>query len=67
MTIRLWDFEGFECTKTLRGHDHNISSVCFAPSDDFIITASRDKTIKVWEVATGYNTKTLTGHEDWVR
>ena len=35
------------------GHDHNVSSVCFMPSGDFIISSSRDKTIKIWEVATG--------------
>ena len=35
------------------GHDHNISSVTFMPSGDFIVSASRDKTIKMWELATG--------------
>jgi platelet-activating factor acetylhydrolase IB subunit alpha len=35
------------------GHDHNVSSVCFMPSGDFIVSSSRDKTIKIWEVATG--------------
>lgn len=37
------------------------------PSGDHLISASRDKTIKYWEVATGYCLKTLTGHNDWVR
>ena len=35
------------------GHDHNVSSVQFMPSGDFIVSASRDKTMKMWEVATG--------------
>ena len=72
MSIKLWNFETFECTKTLLGHDHNISSVqyeallsplsltsgealiaivaaCrFLPSGDFVVSASRDKTIKLW-------------------
>ena len=36
------------------GHDHNVSSVQFMPSGDFIVSASRDKTMKMWEVATGW-------------
>ena len=35
------------------GHDHNVSSVTFMPSGDSIVSASRDKTIKMWEVSTG--------------
>lgn len=54
MSIKLWDFTTFECTKTLQGHDHNVSSVTFLPTGDFLISSSRDKTIKIWEVATGY-------------
>ena len=37
------------------------------PLGDHIITSSRDKTIKVWEVATGFCVKTLQGHNEWVR
>jgi len=35
------------------GHDHNVSSVSFMPNGDFIVSSSRDKTIKLWAVATG--------------
>lgn len=38
----------------MQGHDHNVSSVAFSPSGDIVYSASRDKTIKAWEVATGY-------------
>lgn len=55
MSIKLWDFtQTFECFKTMLGHDHNVSSVSFVPTGDFVLSASRDKTIKMWEVATGY-------------
>jgi len=37
------------------------------PNGDQIVSASRDKTIKIWETSTGYCQKTLRGHEDWVR
>ncbi len=46
----------------MHGHDHNVSSVAFLPSSDYILTSSRDKTIKMWEVATGFCVRTYTGH-----
>lgn len=42
------------CLFCFPGHDHNVSSVAIMPNGDHIISASRDKTIKMWEVATGY-------------
>jgi len=33
----------------------------------FIASGSRDKTIKIWETATGQSIMTLTGHDNWVR
>lgn len=35
------------------GHDHNVSSVAIMPNGDHIVSASRDKTMKMWEVTTG--------------
>lgn len=35
------------------GHDHNVSSVAIMPNGDYIVSASRDKTIKMWEIQTG--------------
>lgn len=35
------------------GHDHNVSSVAIMPNGDHIVSASRDRTIKMWEVQTG--------------
>jgi len=33
----------------------------------FMVSGSRDRTIKIWKVATGVCVKTLTGHDNWVR
>jgi len=68
LSVKLWDFQTYECSKTLQGHEHNVSGVCFLPPNgDYLASCSRDQSIKIWEAATGYCTKTLTGHEDWVR
>jgi len=34
---------------------------------NFLASGSRDKTIKIWEVATGLCVMTLVGHDNWVR
>ncbi len=33
---------------------------------DFLLSASRDKMVRLWEVSTGFCKKTYVGHEDWV-
>ncbi|KAJ3067464.1 protein with putative role during mitosis [Podochytrium sp. JEL0797] len=68
-SIKLWDGQNdYKCIRTLQGHDDAVSSVSFiAPRGDFLVSASRDKTIKIWEVATGYCVRTLYAHEEWVR
>lgn len=54
LSIKLWDFQQtYECVKTMHGHDHNVSSVAFVPAGDYVLSASRDRTVKMWEVATG--------------
>ncbi|CAG8580237.1 1727_t:CDS:2 [Diversispora eburnea] len=68
LTIKVWDLQNdYKCIKTLYGHDHSVSSVAFLPSGDIIMSASRDKTIKFWEVTSGYCTRTFVGHLEWVR
>lgn len=32
-----------------------------------VFSCSRDKTIKMWEISTGYCKRTWSGHEAWVR
>ncbi|KIV98219.1 nuclear distribution protein PAC1 [Exophiala mesophila] len=76
LTIKLWDpSDEYKNIRTLPGHDHSISSVRFIPSGaagaplsgNTLVSASRDKTLRIWDVTTGYCLKTLKGHTDWVR
>jgi platelet-activating factor acetylhydrolase IB subunit alpha len=67
MSAKLWDMSSFQCTKTLRGHDHTISCAVFAPSGDNVFTGARDQTIKCWEVSSGFSVKTYNGHTEWVK
>ncbi|KAF7115791.1 hypothetical protein CNMCM5793_003431 [Aspergillus hiratsukae] len=76
LTIKLWDpSDDYKNIRTLPGHDHSVSSVRFIPSGaagspmsgNLLVSASRDKTLRIWDVTTGYCVKTLSGHVDWVR
>ena len=53
--------------KTLQGHEHEISSLEFLPGGDFLVSCSRDQTIKLWDSNSGYCVQTVKGHTDWIR
>ncbi|KAI9762533.1 MAG: protein with putative role during mitosis [Chaenotheca gracillima] len=76
LTIKLWDpRDEYKNIRTLYGHDHSVSAVRFVPSaatvapssGNLLVSASRDKTLRIWDTATGYCVKTLQGHTEWVR
>jgi len=51
---------------TLRGHSGKVLSVAFSPDGKRIVSDGRDKTIKIWDAATGAELMTLRGHDGWV-
>ena len=68
MTVRLWDWErGWKCVTTYEGHQHYVMSVVFNPKDpNTFATASLDRTIKIWSLASPTPNYTLEGHEKGV-
>ena len=76
LTVKLWDpSDEYKNIRTLPGHDHSVSSVRFIPSGaagslssgNLLVSASRDKTLRIWDSTTGYCVKTIRGHVDWIR
>ncbi|MEE3371248.1 MAG: hypothetical protein VX346_18080, partial [Planctomycetota bacterium] len=51
---------------TIKGHAAQVNSVSFSPDGIRLASASGDKTVKVWDVATGQEMLTLKGHNDVV-
>jgi len=52
------------CLQTLEGHSDAVSSVAFSPDGQKIVSGSDDKTVRVWDAATGSLQQTLEGHSD---
>ena len=50
----------------LTGHTSWVESVVFSPDGTTIASGSNDRTVRLWDVATGAHRHTLTGHTGWV-
>ena len=57
--------QGFPYT-SLEGHTDSISRIVFSPDGRTLASASGDRTIRLWDVATGTHQHILSGHESWI-
>lgn len=65
-TVRLYDPRSGSKVSKLMGHVANIRSILIDDNDDTILSASADKTIKLWSVRGGRCMYTFTMHDDSV-
>lgn len=71
-TLLLWDgidpgssstvSKALSPTARMTGHQQLVNEVCFSPDGVYIASASFDKSVRVWEAATGKFLATLRGH-----
>ncbi|KAJ5902536.1 hypothetical protein N7495_003064 [Penicillium taxi] len=53
--------------QTLEGHENWVQTVVFSPDGQLVASGSGDKTIRLWDTATGTEQHKLEGHTDWVQ
>ncbi|WP_460204657.1 nSTAND1 domain-containing NTPase [Scytonema sp. NUACC21] len=63
--VQLWRPRG-NSINTFRGHSQAVRLIAFSPDGQTIASASKDKTIKLWNTSNGNLVNTLTGHGDEV-
>jgi len=72
MFVRVWDYENYlnDPKTSVRvfpsndaGHTDAVTSVAFHPEGQLLASGSKDRSIKVWSLATGQVEKTLLGHK----
>ena len=54
--------ESDELIRTLEGHTEAVNSVAISPDGGWIVSASSDCTLKIWDSSSGIETQTLNGH-----
>jgi WD40 repeat protein/serine/threonine protein kinase len=52
--------------RVFTGHDDRVLSAAYSPDGKMAVSASTDKTLIIWDVATGKALQRLQGHKDWV-
>jgi hypothetical protein len=53
----------YKLERTLTGHSNDVRQVTFSPNGQTVASSSDDKTIKLWDVATGSLKQTLSGDQ----
>ena len=48
--MKVWDAEDGSLLNTFEGHQDSVNSVCYSPDGRKIVSASDDKTLKVWDI-----------------
>ncbi len=62
MTLRQWDVQtGRQLGQPFVGHAGDIEAVAFHPNQKWLISASEDATVKIWDMASGKELLSLVG------
>lgn len=69
LMIKIWDpSKDYANVRTLAGHDHSVSAVRFLTlTNNLIVSASRDATLRIWDVLTGYCLRVIGSCDAWIR
>lgn len=48
-TIRIWNWQSRQCISVLTGHNHYVMCAQFHPTEDLLVSASLDQSVRVWD------------------
>jgi WD40 repeat protein len=58
--LNIWSVENYELIKSIPAHNWAIYDIVFSPDATLFATASRDKTVKIWDAKTYQVLKRIT-------
>ncbi|HJZ19590.1 MAG TPA: caspase family protein [Bradyrhizobium sp.] len=62
--VRIWDADRGTQLQTLAGHREDVESVAFVPGREWVVSVSEDKTLKLWDIASGRELLSLVTFND---
>lgn len=65
-SVKIWDLQKGQASKTLVGHAQQVSAVAITPDLKHVVSGSWDRTIKIWSLDTGTELRTLAAHSSQV-
>ncbi|XP_005882415.1 PREDICTED: apoptotic protease-activating factor 1 isoform X1 [Myotis brandtii] len=57
--LKLWDLDQKECRNTMFGHTNSVNHCKFSPDDKFLASCSADGTLKLWDVKSANERKSI--------
>ena len=65
--VILWNIEHNELERVISGHQSAITDLEFSPDNQYLLTTSRDKTARLWDLSDSRKLPIIMDdHEDWV-
>ena len=58
--VRVWHGDTYKVAMDLKGHTNDVTSVAFSANDSQLASASRDGTVRIWDLNTSTQLKQLT-------
>jgi WD40 repeat protein len=62
--IKLYEVSSAVCLHQLRGHDRSVSSVVFSHDSTWLVSASKERTFRIWDVISGTCLRTYMADAD---
>ena len=60
--IVLWNVRGQSVVRRLKGHSGYVTALAFTPDGRLLVSGGNDRTVKVWDAASGLERTTLTNY-----